>query len=68
MLVWCIIGKDRKLLGFGFGKRRMFRKKKNWRKTYVLGDEIIKSLAIWDDTSIKRLERWIMESLIHLHD
>jgi len=45
----------------------MFRKKKNL-ETYVLGDEIIKSLAIWDDTSIKRLERWIMESLIHLHE
>jgi hypothetical protein len=52
----------------GLEREECLERKKNWRKTYVLGDEIIKSLVIWDDTSIKRLERWIMESLIHLHD
>ncbi len=45
---WCIIGEDRQLLGLG--KRRMFKRKNFVKKTYVLGNEIIKSLAILDDT------------------
>jgi hypothetical protein len=34
----------------GLETKRFLERKNLWRKTYVLVDEIIKSLAIWDDT------------------
>jgi hypothetical protein len=55
-----------KVIGFGFGKKGMFRKKEIMCKKFMFW-EIVRSLTIWDDSWIRRLERWIMESLIHLH-
>jgi hypothetical protein len=52
----CKIGEGKKLPGFGFGKKGMFRKKKIMCKKLTFW-EIVRSLTIWDDTWIRKLER-----------
>ncbi len=55
MKVWYIIGEDRQILGFGFGKRRMFRKKNscfgrwNYKKLGNLGWYLDKKIGDVDN-------------------